>query len=70
MKIAKNLKQHREMNNLTQVELSKLTGITQGAISHWETEKRIPNVIECAILADFYGITIDELVGHEIKKNW
>ena len=66
----KELKNQRESHNLSQEELAKRTKITQAAISYWENNKRIPNIIECVTLADFYGITIDELIGHEVKKNW
>ena len=64
------LKYQRESNNLSQSELAKLTQLNQQAISLWENNKRIPSIENCEILADFYGITLDELIGREIKKNW
>ncbi len=70
MKFGKQLKQHREQAKITQSELAKATKITQAAISRWEDDLRIPNIENCVILADFYGISVDELIGHEIKKNW
>ena len=70
MDFAKELKQHREMNGLTQAEVAKATGLNQSSISRWEEGKRSPSIEYCIILADFYGISLDELVGHEIKKNF
>lgn len=70
MNIGNNLKNHRETQGISQLELSKATGITQAAISRWEDNKRVPNIESCIILADYYGISIDYLIGHEIKKNW
>lgn len=64
------LKTHREKAGLSQMELSKATGITQSNISRWEENKRTPSIENCVILADFYGISVDELIGHEVKKNW
>ncbi len=32
-------------------------------ISWWEAGKGLPNIDFCVILADFYKITLDELVG-------
>lgn len=64
------LKSQREKAGLSQCELSKLTGINQSSISRWEDNKRTPSIENCVQLADFYGISIDELIGHEIKKNW
>ena len=57
------LKYHRESNNLSQLELAKATGLSQQAISLWEKNKRVPSIANCEILADFYGISLDELVG-------
>ena len=63
-------KSQREKAGLSQLELSKLTGISQSSISRWEEDKRTPSIENCVQLADFYGISVDELIGHEIKKNW
>lgn len=70
MNIGFNLKNHRKATNTSQEEIAKATGFSQQALSTWENNQKIPTVEKCAILADFYGITIDELVGHEVKKNW
>ena len=70
MHYGNNLKQWREQNNLTQTQVAKATGLKQQMISHWEANKSLPNIHFCVILADFYGISLDELVGREIKKEW
>lgn len=70
MTYGNHLKEKREERNLTQTELAKATHISQQNISRWERNEILPNIHFCTILADFYGISIDELVGHEIKKNW
>ena len=62
------LRCHRELNNLSQMELSKHTGLSQQAISLWEKDLRVPSIANCIVLADFYGITLDELVGREFKE--
>ena len=62
------LKYHREVNGFSQVGLSKATGISQENISRWEANKVIPNVDFCVQLADFYGISVDDLIGHEVGK--
>ena len=59
------LKQRRIENKLTQEQLAKETGITQAAISRWEDDLRVPNIESCIKLADFYGISLDELVGRD-----
>ncbi len=60
------LKQQRKMHGLTQVSLAAATGIPQSTISAWEKGVNIPNVLDCIKLADFYKISLDELVGREV----
>ena len=52
----------------TQNEVAKATGIPQNTISWIELDKGIPNLQQCVLLADFYGIRLDELVGREVKE--
>lgn len=70
MNIGYNLKNQRKTARKSQQEIAKATGISQQALSDWENNKNSPVIEKCIILADYYGISIDELVGHEIKKNW
>ena len=62
------LKYQREINGLTQSALAKATGLKQQMISWWEAGKGLPNIDFCVQLADFYGITLDELVGRDVKQ--
>ena len=51
-------------------QVAKILGMSQTGYSKYETgENDLPSSILIK-LADFYGISVDELVGHEIKKNW
>jgi len=61
------LKEYRTTKELSQRELSDGTGIPQTTISSWERGANVPNILDCIKLADFYGITLDELVGRELK---
>lgn len=64
------LKEQRTIHGLTQVELAQKTGIPQSTLSAWEKGINIPNVMDCIKLADFYKITLDDLVGREMEKEW
>lgn len=57
------LKYQREQAGLSQRQLAIKTELGQGNISRWEAGETIPNIEACIKLADFYGITLDELVG-------
>lgn len=56
------LKYQREVARLTQPELAQKIGISQQNISRWERNEVIPNIDFCVKLANFYGISIDELL--------
>lgn len=64
------LKICRKSHKINQTTLAKACNITQQAISNYENNLNQPTIEICEGIADFYGISIDELVGHDIKKNW
>lgn len=66
----KELKAQRLKAGLTQTELAKRAKISQQNISRWERDDIEPTIDFCVKLANFYGITLDELIGREIPKNW
>ncbi len=58
-----NLKELRLEKKLGQVEFAKAVGVSKGVISLWENGLREPNMHSLIILAKFFNISIDELVG-------
>lgn len=62
-KFKDNLKELRQEKNLGQVELAKAIGVSKGVISLWENGLREPTMRSLIILAKFFNISIDELVG-------
>ncbi len=62
------IKQARLMRGLTQTELAKATGLPQNTISWIENNKGIVNIQQCVLLADYYGISIDELIGRDVPN--
>lgn len=61
------LKYHRQKANLSQQQLAELINTSQQNISRWENNEVEPSISFCVALADYYGITIDELIGRELK---
>ena len=59
------LKELRIENKLSQTLLSKETGISQAGIAKWETGDRTPNMDCLIILAKYFKVSIDYLVGLE-----
>lgn len=66
--IGKSIKVNRIAQNYTQKQLAQKIGVTHAAISYWENGVNIPNVKDCWLLADALGITIDELVGRDLRN--
>ena len=62
------LKYHRIKRNKTLLQVEQDTGISNSNLSRWENGKVLPNIEFCVILADYYDITLDELIGRDIKK--
>ncbi len=61
------LKEHRKANGLSLLDVEKATGISNQNLSRWEKGRVIPSIAFCEILADFYCVTLDELVGRTPK---
>lgn len=61
--LPKKLKAQREKFGFSQRDVAKETKIPQASIARFEKGDRIPDVEKLAILADFYGVSIDWLLG-------
>lgn len=60
-----NLKILRTEKGIGQVELAKQIGVSKGIISLWENGLREPNMSSLILLAKFFDVSIDYLVGLE-----
>ena len=60
-----NLVQLRRENNLSQEELSEKLGVSRQTLSKWETGDSVPDIEKSKILADVFGVSLDELVNYE-----
>lgn len=48
---------------MTQVQLQLATGIEQALLSKFERGERVPPTDTLITLADFYGVSLDYIVG-------
>ena len=65
IRFSENLRELRKDRGLRQSELANKLSTTQRKVSYWETGKIEPDIKDLWLLADFFGISIDELVGRE-----
>jgi len=68
--IGENIKRLRRELNLTQEELATHLGISFQSISKWERGEGYPDITMLPSLANYFNISIDELVGmSEVVKS-
>lgn len=56
----------RKMSNLTQEEFAEELGVSRQAISKWENGSSIPDIQMLIKIADYYNLTLDQLVRDEL----
>ncbi|GAA4879954.1 hypothetical protein GCM10023310_70170 [Paenibacillus vulneris] len=67
--IALRLKKSRELKGFSQIEVSKLTGISNKTISGYENGISEPDLITISKLSYLYGVSIDWIVNGVQYKN-
>lgn len=55
----------REARHMTQVELARALSVSKQAVSNWENNNIQPSVEMVEALADFFGVTVDYLLGRD-----
>ena len=62
MQFYKNLKRARVRMGKSQIEVAKAVGISNAALSNYETGYREPDLDTLCALSRYYGLTLDELL--------
>lgn len=63
--VAERIRELMKEENLTQVALAAKVGVKQNTISAWLLEKKEPSIRSLWLLADYFGVDIDFLVGRK-----
>lgn len=63
MKFNEGLKRKRELFGCTQKQMAELIGITPRSYQRYESGEREPNIDTLIKIADFFEISLDDLVG-------
>lgn len=63
------LKQLREEKELSQQELAKLFSLSQSTIAYYELDKKQPSQKTLQRLAEFFGCTVDYILGRTDIRN-
>jgi len=65
MKLAEILRELREEKEISQKQLSDKTGISKSAIARWELSQSEPTASALIVLANFFNVTVGQLLGIE-----
>ena len=61
---AHRLKELRNENNMAQVQLAELLGVSKGTVAMWEIGKREPSIATLRTLSDIFDRRIDYILGY------
>lgn len=60
-----NLIQLRKMKQMTQEDIAGKIGVTRQSVAKWESGETIPDLDKCRMLAELFGVSLDDLANYE-----
>ena len=66
--LGKRIMENRKRLGWTQDRLAEQMGVSAQAVSKWENDQSCPDISLLPKLAELFGITVDELLGHKTEK--
>ena len=64
-----NLIQMRKLLQMTQEDIAEKLGVTRQSVAKWESGETIPDLDKCKLLADIFGVSLDDLANYESDEN-
>ena len=68
MTFGERLKHFRKLKKMTQTDVADAIGVKKSTIAGYESGNRAPDVAKIKKIAAALGVSADELIGTEIKK--
>lgn len=68
MNIGKKIKELRKQRGITQEQLAESVGVSFQAVSKWENNIALPDISLAPILANYFGVSMDELFDFSLSK--
>jgi len=65
----KNLVRLRKLKQMTQEEVAEEIGVTRQALAKWESGETIPDLEKSMLLAELFGVSLDDLANYEPDNN-
>lgn len=57
------LRELRSEKGETQLELGRIVRVSKMAVSHWEAGHSEPSIAQLILLAEHFGVSVDDLIG-------
>lgn len=54
---------------MTQEDVAEKVGVTRQAVAKWEAGETVPDLDKCRILAELFGVSLDDLANYEPEQN-
>jgi len=67
--LSENITRLRKANSMTQERLAEALGVTFASVSKWERGVATPELSLIAQMADLFGVSLDALIGFEVRNN-
>ena len=64
-----NLVQLRKLNQMTQEDVAEKVGVSRQAVAKWESGETSPDINNCVVLAEIFGVSLDDLVNWQNDEN-
>ncbi len=61
--LSENIKKFRTLNKITQEQLAEILGVSPQAVSRWENGSAYPDITLLPVIAEYFGVTADTLLG-------
>ena len=68
IRLGEKIRELRKRNGRKQEDLARALGVTSQAVSRWEANGGYPDMEMIPAIANYFGITIDELFGYESDR--
>lgn len=66
MMLSDNIRKLRKQRQLSQEQLAEAMGVSTASVSKWENSQCAPELTMLMELADYFGVSVDSLLGHEV----
>ncbi len=64
-----NLVELRKIHDMSQEELADKIGVSRQTLSKYETGESLPDIEKCKLIADVFGVSIDDLLNYDSKSS-